>query len=148
MTTPKPTDINTLFNDLAQNLAQFKVPGVDMNQIVESRRKDIDALVAANQAMLDSMQALARKQTELLSQALQGVQEAASGLAPGADGKPVVMDPAQLAELTQKACAKAVNDARDLAEMARKAQIDAMTGIGQRATQSLQEMQAMTRPTK
>ena len=62
------------FGDLTKMLEQFKVPGVDMGAIVESRRKDMDALVAANQATLESMQAMAKKQAEILSQAMQGVQ--------------------------------------------------------------------------
>ena len=60
-------------------IEQFKMPGVDMTAIVESRRKDIEALVEANKAAYESMQALARKQTEMLTQTMQGMQEAAKG---------------------------------------------------------------------
>ena len=141
--TKTTTEQTNPFGDLTKMLEQFKVPGVDMSAIVESRRKDIDALVAANQATLDSMQALAKKQTELLTRAMQGVQDAAS--AHGGAGAP---DPAKFADLARKSYEKAVSDMKDIAEMARKAQSDVMSGVSQRASQSLQEIQALTKPKK
>lgn len=133
------------FGDLTKMLEQFKVPGFDMSAIVESRRKDIDSLVAANQATLDSMQTLASKQTELLTQAMQGVQDAASALTKSGAGAP---DPVKYAELARKAYEKALTDMKDMAEMARNAQADVMSGVSQRASQSLQEIKALTQPKK
>jgi len=42
-------DLNP-FRDLTQMLEQFKAPGVDMTAFVAARRKDVDALTAANKA--------------------------------------------------------------------------------------------------
>jgi hypothetical protein len=36
------------FRDLTKTFEQFKMPGVDMNSFVDARRKDVEALVAAN----------------------------------------------------------------------------------------------------
>ena len=138
-------DMTNPFGDLTKSLEQFRLPGVDMSAIVESRRKDIEALVAANQATFESMQALARKQTELLTQAMQGVQEAATSLAKGGAGAP---DPVKYTEMARKAYEKVVGDMKDMAEMACKAQTDVMAGIGQRATQSLEEIKVLTQPKK
>ena len=38
---------NMPFMDVNELLAQFKVPGVDINALMEARRKDIEALVTA-----------------------------------------------------------------------------------------------------
>jgi len=54
------TEINP-FGDVKKMIEQFKMPGVDMTAIVDARRKDIEALVAANAAAFEAMQALARK---------------------------------------------------------------------------------------
>ena len=139
------TEQTNPFGDLTKMLEQFKVPGVDMGAIVESRRKDMDALVAANQATLESMQAMAKKQAEILSQAMQGVQDTAKALTQGGAGAP---DTAKYAEMARTAYDKAVSDMTELAEMGRKAQADAMAGINKRVTQSLQEIQALTKPAK
>jgi len=122
------------FADLTKMLEQFKVPGVDMSSIVESRRKDIEAIVEANKTAYESMQALARKQTETFTQAMQDIQEAAkSGIA----------DPGKQADVARSACVKALEDMKDLAEIARKSQADAMASITQRANEHVDEIKKM-----
>ena len=61
------TETNNPFADVGKMIQQFTVPGLDMAPIIESRRKDMEALVEANNATHDAMQAPARKQTEILS---------------------------------------------------------------------------------
>ncbi len=126
------------FGDLTKMFEQFKVPGVDMSAIADARRKDIEALVEANKAVYDGMQALASKQAEMLKQAVEGIQSAASGTGVG--------DPAKQAELARKACEKTLSDMKDLAEIARKSQADAMASITQRATQNMQDIKKMMHP--
>ena len=131
------------FGDLTKMVEQFKVPGLDMAPIIEARRKDMDALVEANKATFEAMQAIGRKQTEIMTQAMQGIQASAQGLTAGGVGSP---DLAKQAELARNAYQKALADMKELADMARKSQVDAMTGITQRATQSLAEMKTLMQP--
>lgn len=128
------------FGDLTKMMQQFTVPGLDMGAIIESRRKDMEALVEANKAAYEAMQALARKQSEIMTQAMQGIQESAKGLVASAS------DPAKQAELVRGAYQKAIADMTDLAEMARQSQVDAMAGITERATQSMEEMKKLMQP--
>jgi phasin family protein len=122
------------FGDLTNMLEQFKVPGVDMSALVESRKKDIEAIVQANKIAYDSMQALARKQTEMLKQAMQDIQEAA---------KAGIGDPSKQADVARNACVKALEDMKDLAEIARKSQADTMASITQRANDHVDEIKKM-----
>ncbi|QDL37043.1 phasin family protein [Rhodoferax sediminis] len=131
------------FGDVTKMIEQFKLPGVDLPAIIEARRKDIEALVAANKAAYESMQALAHKQTEMLTQAMQGIQEAVKEAASGKGGLP---DPKKQTEMARDAWKKTLADMKDLAEMARKAQADAMVGLTARATQSVQEIKKMMQP--
>ncbi len=139
-TTP---DFTNPFGNLDELLKQFKVPGVDVNAIIESRRKDMDALIAANQATAAAMQQVAKKQTEILTQALQAAQESAQKLAKGVGG---AIDPMKQAELTRKAYEKALADMKEVGEIAQKAQTTAMSGITARAQQSVQEMTKLMQP--
>ena len=132
----------TPFGDVKKMIEQFKMPGVDMSAIVETRRKDIEALVEANKAAYEAMQALARKQTEMLTQTMQSVQEAAKGAAGGIG----MADPAKQAEVMRKGCEKALADMKELADMARHSQADAMAHITQRATQHMQEIKKLMQP--
>jgi phasin family protein len=122
------------FGDLTKMLEQFKVPGVDMSALVESRKKDIEAIVEANKSAYDAMQAFARKQTEMLTQAMQDIQAAAQVGA---------TDPGKHAEVARNACLKAVEDLKDLAEIARKSQVEAMASLTKRANEHAAEIQQM-----
>ena len=103
----------------------------------------MEALVEANKATYEAMQALARKQTEILSQAMQRIQDSAKAMAVGGAGATA---PAKQTELARDAYQKALADMKELAEMARKSQVDAMAIITQRATQSLEEMKKLMQP--
>jgi phasin family protein len=130
------------FGDVTKIIEQFKMPGVDMSAIVEARRKDIEALVAANKAAYEGMQALARKQGEMLTQTMQGIQEAAKGAVGGAG----LADPAKQAEVVRKACELALADMKELAEMARTSQADTMAHITQRAAEHMEEIKKLMQP--
>jgi phasin family protein len=122
------------FGDLTKTLEQFKVPGVDMSALVESHKKDIEAIVEANKTAYDAMQAFARKQTEMLTQAMQDIQAATKGGA---------ADPSKHAEVARDACQKALEDMKDLAEIARKSQVEAMASLTKRANEHAAEIKQM-----
>ena len=130
------------FAELTKMIEQFKLPGIDMSAIVEARRKDVDALVEANKAVYEGMQALASKQTEMFKQAVQDIQNAAKGAAGGLD----MRDPAKQAEVARAAFQKVVDDMKELAEIARKSQADAMASITRRATENMEEFKKMMQP--
>ena len=131
------------FGDLTKMLEQLKVSGVDMSPVIDARRADIEALVEANKAAYESMQSLARAQADMLTQAMQGMQQAAKGMASGGVG---AVDPSKQAEVARKACEKVLADMKDLAEMARKSQADAVASMTQRATQNMQDFKQMMQP--
>lgn len=131
------------FGDMTTMMQQFKVPGLDMAPIMESRRKDMEALTEANKATYEAMQAVARKQTEILTETMQGIQDAAKGMATATAGSP---NAAKQADAVSSAYQKALADMKELAEMVRKSQSDVMVGITARATQSMQEMKQLMKP--
>ena len=130
------TDFNP-FRDLTVTLEQFKVPGMDMSSFVDARRKDVAALVAANQVACEALQALARAQTDMLTQAMQGMQESAKGMLAGGGSA----DGATYTEAARSAWQKMLADMNALAGMARKAQAEAMAGLTARATENMKSMQ-------
>lgn len=139
-TTNQPAmNLPDAFGNLTKMLEQFRLPGVDTEDILEARRKDIEALVQANQALYDGMQALANKQGELLKVAMEDIQSAVKGATGGAG----VSDPAKQGELARKAYDKVLGDMKDLAEIARSSQADAMAKITQRGTEHLDEVKKM-----
>jgi phasin family protein len=131
---------NNPFGDMQKMIEQFKMPGVDMSAIVESRRKDIEALMEANKAAYESMQALARKQAEIFSQTMQDMQEAAKDAVSSAG------NPAKQTETVRKAFEKTLADMKELAQMAQRSQAEAMAHITQRGNEHLQEIRKLMQP--
>jgi len=122
---PATVDFNP-FRDLTKTLEQFKVPGIDMSAFVAERRKDVDALTAANKAAYEALQDLGRAQTEMLTHAMKGVQASAAGMV-GTGFKGA--DPTKQAEAARVAWQKMLTDIKELAELARKSQVQAMAGL-------------------
>lgn len=130
------------FGDFIKTLEQLKLPGVDMTAIIEARRKDIEALVEANKATFESMKALGLRQSEMFKEAMQGIQETAKS-----GGQDLGLgDPAKQAELVRQACEKALADMKELAEMMRQAQADAMARITRRASEHVAEIKKLMQP--
>lgn len=110
------------FGDVKQMMEKFKMPGIDMSAIVEARRQDIEALTEANKAVFDSMQALAAKQTAMMTEAMQGML-----------GGSAISDPVKQTALMREAFETALADMKGLADTVRQAQAEAMAQIGKRA---------------
>lgn len=121
------------FRDLTKTLEQFKVPGVDMSAFVNARRHDVEALTVANKAAYEALQDLGRTQTEMLTHAMKDMQESADGLLrEGIKGT----DPTKRAEAARVAWQRMLADIKELAELARKSQAQAMAGLTETATES------------
>lgn len=126
--------------DLGKMFEQMKVPGVDINAIAESNRKNMEALVEANRHAYEGMQALARKQAEVLSQAMQGIQGAAGSLQSA--------DATKFAQLAREAYGKALADMTELAQITSKAQSEAIASLTARASEHVLELRQMMTPPK
>jgi hypothetical protein len=77
MTTPVHTVI-----DFSKLIEQVKLPGFDMASVIETQRKNIDALTAANQLAYDGMQALMQKQAEMFNERIKTIQAASRKATP------------------------------------------------------------------
>lgn len=127
------------FADFSKILERFKVPGVDLPALAESGRKDMEALVEANKAAYQGLQALARKQTEMLTEALAKIQDAARHAAGAQPGS-------RTSDLAREAYHKTLADMKELADIVRKSQAEALTKVTDRAIEHLQELKKMIQP--
>ncbi len=129
--------------DMSKMLGDVKIPGFDMQAIMDAQRKNIEALTAANQAAVQGMQAVAQRQAEILSQSMNEVSSVAQQLASA--GNPQEMT-AKQAELVRKAFEQALANMRELAEMVSKSNTEAFAIINKRVTESMQELKGLVTP--
>ncbi|HXW75522.1 MAG TPA: phasin family protein [Steroidobacteraceae bacterium] len=130
------TEQPTPFSDFNKLIEQFKVPGVDLSAIIESGRKDFEALAEANKAAYQGLQALARKQGEVLTEAMQKVQDAAKHAA----GMPA---DAKSADVAREAYKRTLAHMKEMAEIVRNSNAEAMTKVADRAIEHLQDLKKM-----
>ena len=135
----KPT--NSLFNvDPAALFAQFKVPGVDVESILATQRKNIEALTKANQVAVEGLQAIGRRQVEIIRSSLTDSAAQMRDLFQTLKPEERV---AKQTEIAKKGIEKAIADARELAEIVSKAQNEAFEVLNKRLSESLDEVQTL-----
>ena len=131
--------IENPFQAFTKMMDQFHIPGVDLQAIMDGRRKDVEAVVQANRVAFQGLQALVQRQTEILQQTMSEWQKAAQGMSVKDPGAAV----GSAAELAKQAFEKALANMRELAELAIKAQTDAYEVIKHRVQENMEELRSV-----
>lgn len=117
---------------------KFSVPGMDTNALMQSQKKNFEALVKANQKAAEGYQNLMRRQGEIMSETLGSLQESIADLMQANNGREL---PKKQAELVEKTVGRALKHMKELADLAITANGDAFKVIQDRAKESIVEMQ-------
>jgi phasin family protein len=126
--------------DITKMLGDLKIPGFDMSALLVAQRKNIEALTAANKVALEGMQTIAKRQAEIMAQALTEASGMAQQLASA--GSPQEASTRQ-AELVRQAFEKALANMHELAEMFSKVNTEAFELINKRFTESVEELKTL-----
>jgi phasin family protein len=130
-------DLTKGADELMKMLAQYKVPGVNMDALVASQRENLEALATANRAAFEGMKAVAEWQVKILNETMKEISNTAGELAKAGSPQDVV---GKQADLAKQALQAAVTNMRDLAEIVNKAHQEATGAITERVTESLDEI--------
>jgi phasin family protein len=130
-------DPSKLMGEFQNMLKQYKLPGVDVDALVASQKKNVEAVVNANRIAIEGMQAMAKRQAEVFQEAMKEATQAVGSLSK-------VTSPQDLAakqtELMKTAFEKSVATMRELAEILTKSSQEATKTINARITASLEEI--------
>ena len=137
------TNPKSFFGACTKMLAQFKLPGTAVAAMLDSRRRDIGALVAANTAALAGIQALGMKQAEILRTTTTEVQLLVTPSAPS-ETKPT----GNKGELVRQGLYKALANVQDLSGIAYQAQSDTIAAISKRVAENVEELKALVQTSK
>jgi phasin family protein len=137
------TNPNSIFAEYQKVIGQFKLPGIDVGAILESRRKDIEAIAEANTTALAGVQSLAQKQSEILHTTLTELQSLVSRVS-----KSEAQPAANTGEVVQQALQKALVDMQELAATAYRAQSDSVAVVTKRVAEHVEELKTLLQPKK
>lgn len=126
--------------DFPKMMADFKMPGIDAEALMNAQQKNIEAITNANQLAAEGMQAIGKRQAELFQQAIEEAQKSLGDLmAQGAPEERV----AKQAETVKTSIERTVSNIREISEMLAKSNQEAFDVINKRITESLDELQGI-----
>ncbi|HEY0834929.1 MAG TPA: phasin family protein [Azospirillum sp.] len=142
----QPTGNPFLDVDVTKMLGEFKMPGLDMDAIMATQRKNIEAVTAANQLAVEGLQAVMRRQAEILRQSLEEAGNMMSGMMTAGSPEDKA---AKQAEVVKAAFEKTLANMKELAEMVAKSNTEAADVLSKRVSESLEEVKtALAKPTR
>jgi len=125
------------FTDISKVMSELKVPGVDIDAMMATQQKNIQALTAANQLAFEGMQTVFRRQSEILRQSVEQSSVMISELMSAGSPEDKV---AKQADLVKTAFEKALSNMRELAELVARSNTEATEVVSRRFGESLEEL--------
>lgn len=125
--------------DFTKVLGEYKVPGIDVESFLAAQRKNIEAVTAANQLAVEGIQAVLRRQAEILRQSLEETSSVVSDFLSNGTPEDKV---AKQAELVKTAFEKALANIKELTEIVAKSNSEAADVLSNRVKESIEEVKA------
>lgn len=148
MATQNPFDFSNIFKQFDPSsmtkqyqdfFGKFNVPNLDMSALVEAQNKNVQALTAANQAMLEGAQSLMQRQAEMVKQVLEEASEAAKSLSSAANPQEAADKQVKLIEAS---FSEALSNFAEISEMVKNTQDETTKLVTARFNESLEEFRA------
>ena len=123
--------------EVSKMFAGFTFPGFDVEALMATQRKNLEAFTQANQLAVAGFQALAKMQVELTRAAMD---QASTLVRDWAETSAPEVKLQKQAEFAKQALEKGVSNTRELVELASKTQTEAFDVLNKRFTESVDEM--------
>jgi len=123
--------------DMTKAFAGFSIPGFNVEAVMASQRKNVEAISQANQLAIEGVQALARRQVEIARETIEEASALFRELSqPGAPQEKL----AKNTELAKVSFEKGLATAKELTELVAKANTEAFNVLTKRFTESFEEI--------
>ena len=134
--TAKTTGEKSAFGfDMFKAFEQFKIPGFDVDAIMASQRKNVEAAAAANQRAFEGMSALVRRQTEVARETAEAGMKAFSDVSAAAPEERL----AKQADFAKSSYSAFFANSKEIYDMATKTADEAIALLNDRVTASIEE---------
>lgn len=124
------------YADYTKVFSDLKMPQLDMSGFFQVQRRNIEAFSAANQVLAESLQALSRRQAEIMQEqvefALKAMKEVMSSGTPEAGVS-------KQTDYAKSVVSQSLNGFRELTEMASKSNVEVLDVLSERVVKSFEE---------
>lgn len=123
--------------DMTKYMADMKVPGVDMDAMVSLQQKNLEVMTAANRLAFEGMQAIMKRQAEIMRQAVEESTAAATGIA----GAPTPAEKmVKQTEAYKDTFERTIANIRELSELISKSNTEVLDLFNKRFAEVLDEV--------
>lgn len=128
-------------DDFMKMFSEFKMPNMpDMSAFAEAQKRNIEALTTANRLAMEGAQAVARRNMEIMQQAMGEMTQAVQSMA---SQEPAAAKAARQAELLKTGYEKAVANMREVVELIQKSNGEALGVLNARFTTAMEEVKGL-----
>lgn len=128
-------------DEFMKMFSEFKMPSMpDMSAFAEAQKRNLEALTTANKLAMEGAQAVARRNVEIMQQALSEMTEAAQSMA---SQEPAAAKAARQAELLKAAYEKAVANMKEIGDLIQKSNGEALGVLNARFTAAMEEVKGL-----
>lgn len=125
--------------DVTRLVSEFRLPGLDTEAMLAAQRRNIEAVTRANQLAAEGMQAVMKRQAEILRQTME---EASRMMGDIAQAGGPERQAAKQAEIAKAAFEKAISNMKEIADLMARANQDTFAVINKRVSESMDEVRA------
>lgn len=126
-------------NDFSKTLQQYQAIPLEMNDIMETQRKNLQAFTEAQRLAVENLQAVAQRQTEIMSQIIEDNSNIAKELM--GEGSPE-QKLAKNAELFKNLYEKTTRNMQELSDMMSKSNAETGQLLNKRISASMSEIKS------
>ncbi|MFZ0257121.1 MAG: TIGR01841 family phasin [Gammaproteobacteria bacterium] len=130
-------DPSEMFDELTKAFGNVELPGVDVSSVLETQRKNVEALTQANRRAFETAQSMLDHQMEMLKEAMT---EASGALSDLSATKSPTKAAAKQGELLKQLMEQALSNLREMTNLVMKANEDALKTIRKRVEESIKEI--------
>jgi phasin family protein len=128
--------------DVTKMMADFRFRPFDVEALMASQRRNIEALTQANQLAVEGVQAVARRQIEIARQTIEDVSALMRDLAQPASTEDRI---AKNTEYAKQMLEKSITHGREITLLATKAGTEAADVLSKRASEGLDELRELAK---
>lgn len=131
------------FGDAFKAFGEFKTPGFDVSQAVNASRRNFEAVSEAGQTLVESAQAISRRQAELARQQVEKLLKSSKDML--VNGSPEINTGKQI-ELARSVMETSLNNMREVSELVTKSGFEVFDVLNRRAAEQLDEITRTAAP--
>jgi phasin family protein len=129
-------------DEMMKVFGQMKMPGMmDLSSLAEAQKRNLEALATANRLAMEGVQAIAKRNMEILQQTMTEMGEAAQRMS-NAEASPQAKA-AQQADMLKAAYERAVSNMKEIADLIQKSNGEALGVLNRRFSEALEEGKAL-----